>query len=431
MALSDLAVRNAKPGAKPRKLYDERGLFLLVNPTGSKWWRLKYRFADREKLLSLGTYPDVSLKDARDRRDEARQLLAAGSDPGEARKAAKVVAQADLETFKIIACEWLENRSPLWAVGHGEKIRRRFDLDVFPRIGGLPIAGVTAPEILKMAKLIESHGAIETAHRAVQNCGQVIRYAIATGRAVSDPTPALRGALTPTREKHHASITEPKAVGALLRAIDGYRGSYVTRSALRLAPLVFVRPGELRKAEWSEFDLDNAEWRIPAARMKMRQPHVVPLASQALAIIEELKPLTGKGVHLFPGARGRGRHMSENTITAALRRLGFTKDDMTGHGFRSMASTLLNELGWHRDAIERQLAHQERDAIRAAYNSLSKLQRLPAKCVDWLSEKLPLAKPPIYGTMELGEFYRLSIREVVGIGFPYGLEGDFQESIPV
>ncbi|MBL8199854.1 MAG: tyrosine-type recombinase/integrase [Chromatiales bacterium] len=368
MALSDLAVRTAKPGPKPRKLYDERGLFLLVNPTGSKWWRLKYRFADREKLLSLGTYPDVSLKDARDRRDQARQQLVAGLDPGEARKAAKVAAQADLETFKSIACEWLQKRSPLWADGHAEKIRRRLDLDVFPRIGGMPIAAVTAPELLKMAKLIESRGAIDTAHRAVQNCGQIIRYAIATGRAISDPTPALRGALTPTRERHYSSITEPKAVGALLRAIDGYGGSYVTRAALRLAPLVFVRPGELRKAEWSEFDLDNAEWRIPAARMKMRQPHVVPLARQALDILTELKPVTGNGVHVFPGARGRGRHMSENTVNAALRRLGFAKEDMTGHGFRSMASTLLNEQGWHRDAIERQLAHQERDAIRAAYN---------------------------------------------------------------
>jgi integrase len=368
MALSDRIVRNAKPGAKPRKLYDERGLFLLVNPNGSKWWRLKYRFAGREKLLSLGTCPDVSLKEARNRREEARQLLLDGRDPGEVRKAAKVVARADHETFETVASEWLKSRSSTWAVGHGEKIRRRFELDVFPRIGSLPIAAVTTPVLLEMAKLVEGRGAIETAHRAVQNCGQVIRYAIATGRAVIDPTPALRGALTPTREKHHASITEPKAVGALLRAIDGYRGSYVTRAALKLAPLVFVRPGELRKAEWSEFDLDNSEWRIPAARMKMRQPHIVPLASQAVAILNELKPLTGKGLHVFPGARGRGRHMSENTVTAALRRLGFSKDDMTGHGFRSMASTMLNEQGWHRDAIERQLAHQERDAIRAAYN---------------------------------------------------------------
>lgn len=383
MALSDLVVRNAKPGAKPRKLYDERGLFLLINPTGSKWWRLKYRFADREKLLSLGTYPDVSLKNARDRREEARQLLVEGRDPGEVRKAAKVVTRADHVTFKTVACEWVESRSSIWAVGHAEKISRRFELDVFPQIGSLPITAVTAPELLKMAKLIESRGAIETAHRAVQNCGQVIRFAIATGRAVSDPTPALRGALTPTREKHHASITEPKAVGALLRAIDGYRGSYVTRCALRLAPLVFVRPGELRKAEWSEFDLDNSEWRIPAARMKMRQPHVVPLASQAVAILNELKPLTGKGLYVFPGARGRGRHMSENTITAALRRLGFSKDDMTGHGFRSMASTMLNEHGWHRDAIERQLAHQERDAIRAAYNYAEHLPERREMMQSW------------------------------------------------
>lgn len=368
MALSDVAVRNAKPSAKARKLYDERGLFLLVNPNGSKWWRLKYRFADREKLLSLGIYPDVPLKSAREQRDLARQQIASGIDPSEARKALKAQARAAVETFKSIALEWLVRRSPGWAEGHGDKIKRRLEVDVFPQIGSLAIAAVTAPELLKMAKLIESRGAVDTAHRALQNCSQIIRYAIATGRATHDPTPALRGALTPTREKHYASITDPKAVGALLRALDGYQGSHVTRAALKLAPLVFVRPGELRQAQWSEFDLAKSEWRIPAERMKMRQPHVVPLATQAVEILRGLHAQTGGGKFLFPGARGRGRFMSENTVNAAIRRLGYAKGDMTGHGFRSMASTLLNEQGWNRDAIERQLAHQERDAIRAAYN---------------------------------------------------------------
>lgn len=368
MPLSEMAVRNAKPKERPYKLYDERGLFLLVNPNGSRWWRWKYRYANREKLLSLGTYPDVSLKKARDRRDEARAQLVDDLDPAQVRRAAKTAAAAEQETFATVAQEWLQRRSNAWAPGHEAKIRRRLEVDVLPAIGQLPIVAVTAPEVLKVAKRIESRGAIETAHRAVQNVGQVMRFAIATGRAVSDPTPALRGALTPVREKHHASITDSKAVGALLRAIDGYSGSYITRAALRLAPLVFVRPGELRKAEWSEFDLDGAEWRIPAERMKMRQAHIVPLSTQAVQILNELRLFTGKFDYVFPGVRSRRRPMSENTVNAALRRLGYTKDQMTGHGFRSMASTLLNEQGWHHDAIERQLAHQERNSIRAAYN---------------------------------------------------------------
>lgn len=368
MPLSDLTVRHARPGARPRKFYDERGLFLLVTPAGRKWWRFKYQYGGREKLLSLGTYPEISLRDARDRREEARSLLAKNVDPSAARQQARAEERAATETFETVAKEWVEKRSPAWAPGHAAKIERRLEVNVFPRIGSLPIAQVTAPRLLEVARRIEARGAIETAHRAIQNCGQVIRYAIATGRALHDPTPALRGALTPVREKHHASLTEPKAVGALLRAIDGYTGSQITRAALRLAPLVFVRPGELRKAQWTEFDLDGKEWRIPATRMKMRQQHIVPLSDQAVAILRDLFPLTGRGANVFPGARDPDRCMSENTVNAALRRLGYTKDDMTGHGFRSMASTLLNEQGWHRDAIERQLAHQERDAIRAAYN---------------------------------------------------------------
>ncbi|MBL8225228.1 MAG: tyrosine-type recombinase/integrase [Chromatiales bacterium] len=382
MALSEVAIRSAKPGAKPYKLFDERGLFLLV-AGANRWWRFKYRYQGREKLLSLGVYPDVSLKDARQRRDDARRQVASGIDPSAARKALKEAEGSPGDAFEVIAREWMMRSASKWAPGHASKIKRRLELDVFPYIGSKPIGSIGAPELLKVVRRIEERGALETAHRALQNCGQVFRYAIATGRSAQDPTPALRGALPPTREKHHASITDPKAIGALLRAIDGYRGAQVTRLALQLAPLVFVRPGELRKAEWTEVDLDKSEWRIPGARMKMRQAHIVPLSEQAIAVLKELKELTGRGPYLFPGARGRGRTMSENTVNAALRRLGYAKEDMTGHGFRSMASTLLNEQGWKPDAIERQLAHGERNSIRAAYNFAEYLPERRAMMQAW------------------------------------------------
>lgn len=370
MALTDTAVRNAKPGSKPIKLFDGDGLFLLVHPNGGKYWRFKYRFAGKEKLLALGVYPEVSLKDARDKRDNARKQVAAGIDPGElkkARKNAKGDGSSD-NSFAVIAREWFAKFSTNWVATHADKIIRRLERDIFPWLGKRAISDITAPQLLSTLRRIEERGAIETAHRALQNCAQVFRYAVATGRATLDPTIHLRGAIPPTKAKHHPSITDAKAVGELLRAIKGYQGSLVTKCALQLAPLVFVRPGELRKAEWSEFDLNAAEWRIPATRMKMREQHIVPLPMQALTILRELKPLTGSGRYVFPGARSNGRPMSENTVNAALRRLGYSSEQMTGHGFRSMASTLLNEQGWHRDAIERQLAHAERNAVRAAYN---------------------------------------------------------------
>ena len=365
--LTPSAVQNAKPQAKPYKLADERGMYLLVKPDGARWWRFDYRRPDSAKrnTLSLGTFPDVSLKRAREKRDEVRTLLADGIDPGEKRKA-ETLAGAD--SFEAVAREWYAKHSPNWAAGHGDKIIRRLERDVFPWIGSKPIANLTAPDLLIVLRKIDARGARETAHRAHQNCGQVFRYAIATGRATYDPTPSLRGAIPPAQAKHFASITNPDRIGELLRAIDGYTGYYVTRGALQLAPLVFVRPGELRAAEWAEIDLDKHEWRIPAVRMKMNAPHIVPLSSQAVAILRDLQPLTGNGRLVFPSLRTRERAMSENTVNAALRRLGYDGDTMTGHGFRSMASTLLNEQGWHRDAIERQLAHAERDAIRAAYN---------------------------------------------------------------
>jgi integrase len=388
MALTDKAIRAAKHGDKPVRLYDGGGLYIELAPNGGKWWRLKYRFAGKEKRLSLGVYPHVALKRARERRDDAKRLLANGIDPSEQRKAHKAtVTERAANSFEAVAREWFAAFSPKWVKGHSDKILRRLEHNVFPYLGGRPIAEVASRELLAVLRKVESRGALETAHRTKQNCSQVFRYAVATGRAERDPTIELRGALKPPRERHHPSITDPKGIGALLRAIDGYDGSLVTKCALRLAPLVFVRPGELRRAEWTEFNIDKAEWRIPPERMKMRELHIVPLSSQAIDVIKEVQPLTGRGKLVFPGARTNGRPMSENTVNAALRRLGYSKDQMTGHGFRSMASTHLNEQGWHRDAIERQLAHAERDGVRAAYNfaeHLPERRRMMQAWADYL-----------------------------------------------
>jgi len=370
MPLSDTACKNAKPkDGKASKFSDEKGLYLLVAPSGGKWWRLDYRFDGKRKTLSMGTYPETSLKDARRKRDEARELLAQGIDPGEQRKAVKA-AQSGADTFEAVAREWFAKFSPNWTAEHGERIMRRFELNIFPWLGKRPAREITAPELLACLRRIESRGALDTAHRAHQNCGQVFRYAVATGRAERDPSGDLRGALPPAKDKHHASLTDPKAIGDLLRAIEGYQGAFVTKCAMQLAPLTFVRPGELRAAEWAEIDFDKSEWRIPAEKMKMRRPHIIPLSTQAVEILQELNPLTGRGRYVFPSARtpNGDRCMSENAVLAGLRRMGYTKDEMTGHGFRSMASTLLNEQGWSGDAIERQLAHVEGNSVRAAYN---------------------------------------------------------------
>jgi integrase len=375
MPLTDTAIRTAKPRLKSYKLFDSGGLHLEVSPAGGKWWRWKYRFGGKEKRISFGVYPDVSLKSAREKRDRARQQLAAGIDPGAARKAEKQ-AQAGAESFEAIAREWHAKFSPSWVEDHGDRILSRLEKDIFPWLGKRAIADIEAPEILLALRRIESRGAQETAHRAKQNCGQVFRYGVATGRCKRDPTGDLRGALPPPKEKHHASITEPKRIGALLRAIDTYEGYFITKSALRLAPLVFVRPGELRRAQWSEIDLQKSEWRIPGERMKMREQHIVPLSRQAIEVLLDLEPLTNREIiskpnaprYVFPSARTRERPMSENAVLAALRRMGYPKEEMTGHGFRSMASTLLHEQGWNHQAIERQLAHAERNAVSAAYN---------------------------------------------------------------
>ena len=337
MPLTDVVVRSATPQSRPRKLFDGRGLYLEISPSGGRWWRWKYRVGGKEKRLSLGVYPDVSLKAARARREAVRQQLAAGIDPGQARKAQKL-ALTGADSFEAVAREWHAKFSAGWVPRHGGRILRRLEHDLFPWLGQRPLADIRAPELLGVLRRIESRGAVETAHRAMQNCGQVFRYAIATGRAERDPTGDLRGALPPPTERHFASIIEPKRIGALLRAIDTYEGFFVTKCALRLAPLVFVRPGELRRAAWPEIDLAAAEWRIPAERMKMRTPHIVPLARQAVDVLRELEPLTNRVSAMtldaprfvFPSARSAARPMSENAVLAALRRMGYTKEEMTG-----------------------------------------------------------------------------------------------------
>lgn len=391
MALTDVAAKGAKPREKAYKLSDEKGMFLLVTPAGSKWWRLKYRFAGKEKLLSLGVYPEIGVRDARDRRDAARKLLLNGIDPSIDRQMQKAASsERSGNSFERVAREWFAKFSPKWAPGHASKIIRRLERDVFPWIGGLPIAEIKAPLLLATLRRIEERGAIETAHRAQQNCSQVFRYAVATGRAERDPSTDLRGALPPPLKTHLAAIVEPVALGALLRAIEGYSGSPATKAALRLAPLVFVRPGELRMAEWEEFDLDAAEWCLPAKKMKMGVPHIVPLCKQALRIIDDLRPISGHGRYLFPGERTGERPISDNTLNAALRRLGYSTTEVTTHGFRATARTLLDEgLGYRVDWIEHQLAHAVKDPNGRAYNRTAHLdarRRMMQKWADYLDK---------------------------------------------
>lgn len=385
MPLTDTAIRTAKPGAKPAKLFDERGLFLIVTPAGGKWWRLKYRFEGKEKLLSLGTYPDVTLKDARERRDSARKQLADGIDPSHSRKAQKSMRQVQAaNSFELVSREWYEKHSPNWVDAHGSRIIRRLERDIFPHLGARPVADITAPELLHVIRKIEERGALETAHRALGNCGQVFRYAVATGRALRDPTGDLRGALPPVKGEHFAAVTDPAQVAQILRAIDAYQGTAIVSCALRLAPLVFVRPGELRGAEWAEIDLDAAEWRIPGARMKLGVDHIVPLSTQALAVFHEIQPLTGACRYVFPSARTAARPMSDNAVLAALRRMDIPKEEMSGHGFRAMARTILDEvMGVRPDLIEHQLAHAVRDTNGRAYNRTAHLPERRKMMQQW------------------------------------------------
>ena len=389
MPLTDTAIRGAKFQENPYSLTDGRGLSLLVQPTGGKWWRLRYRFDSKAKMLSLGIYPDVGLKEARARRDAARKLIAEGIDPGEHRKAIKAakVAQA-ANSFEVVAREWFAMKRPQWAESHASKIIARLENDVFPWLGGRPIAGITAVEVLTTLKRISERGALDTAKRAQQDCGGVFRYAIQTGRAQYNPIPDLRGALPTAIGGNFAAITDPAQVGELLRAIDGFRGTFIVKCALQLAPLLFVRPGELRQARWKDFDLDKSEWKFLVSKVKKTEEprfHLVPLASQTVAILRELYPLTGQGEFVFPGARTNGRAMSEAAVNAALRRMGYdTKTEITGHGFRAMARTILHEVrGIPPEVIEHQLAHKVPDTLGSAYNRTKFLPARKAMMQDW------------------------------------------------
>lgn len=375
MPLTDTGIRRAKPTDKTQRLADGGGMYLEIAPTGGKWWRLKYRFGGKEKRLSLGTYPDTGLADARSKRESARKLLAAGVDPSEHRKATRAAGEErTANSFEAIAREWFGKQKPGWVDGHASKVLLRLENDLFPWLGKRPIADITAKELLTTINRIVDRGAVDTGKRALQNCGQIFRYAVVTGRAERNPAADLHGALPPIKQTHLAAITDPNKVGGLLRAMEAYSGSFVTKSALRLAPLVFVRPGELRHAEWAEIDLDKAEWNIPAEKMKMRQSHLVPLSGQSLAILRELHPLTGNSRYVFPGAHSHKRPMSNNAVLAALRRMGFDKDEMSGHGFRAMARTILDEtLHFRPDFIEHQLAHAVRDPNGRAYNRTAHL----------------------------------------------------------
>ncbi|PLX94056.1 MAG: integrase [Desulfuromonas sp.] len=399
MPLTDIKVRNAKPKDKDYKLFDGDGLFLLVNKRGGKYWRLKYRFEGKEKTLALGVYPDVPLRGhfleegdkeswidgARDLCAKARKQIAAGIDPGALKKAKKVEnREIDENTFEAVAREWHQKQIGAWSESHAKTTLRRLERDVFPWLGSKLIRDIEAPDVLKVLQKVEARGAVETAHRVKVICGQVFRYAIATGRVLSDPTAPLKGALTPVKKQHLAAIIDPKEVAQLLRAIDGYIGAPIVKAALQLQPLVFVRPGELRQAKWDEFDLDNALWSIPAERMKTRQPHLVPLSSQSLLILRDLYPMTRRSEYVFPGYRSNARPLSNNAINAALRRMGYAKDEMTGHGFRAMARTILDEvLKFRPDYIEHQLAHAVRDPNGRAYNRTAHLEERRAMMQAW------------------------------------------------
>ena len=404
MPLNNTAIRNARPGDKARKLFDGGGLYLEVSPSGGKWWRLKYRFDGKEKRLSLGVYPEVSLKDARERRDAARQLLAHGVDPSAHRKAQKAAqAERGAHTFEVVAREWFARHSPNWSAGHSGRVIRQLERDVFPWLGGHPVASIAAPQLLAVIRRIEQRGALASAHRVLATCGQIFRYAVATGRAERDPSGDLRGALSPVKGEHFAAITEPVKLAGILRALDSYEGTLVVQCALRLTPFVFVRPGELRHAQWADIDLETAEWRYTVT--KTGTQHIVPLSKQSVAILVELHPVSGRGQYVFPSARHpRGdRPMSDNAVLAALRGLGIGKEEMSVHGFRAAARTILDEvLGFPPHLIEHQLAHAVRDPLGRAYNRTAHLPERRKMMQDWAdyldklkagAEIIPLNRP--------------------------------------
>lgn len=385
MALTNTAIQNAKPAEKPYKIYDTDGLFMQVTPAGGKWWRFKYRFEGKEKLLSLGTYPDVSLKQARDKRDDARKLIANDQvDPSEKRqqiKAEKILSSAN--SFELVAREWWSTHMKNKAETHKYKVIRRFELYLFPWIGNVPIADITAPQLLQVVKRIENLNKLETAHRALQTAGQVFRYAVQTGRAIRDITYDLKGALSATTTKHMAAFTDPKDIAELLHAIDGFNGTVTVQCALKLSPLVFARPSELRQAKWSDIDLDAGEWRYVVSKTKT--DHLVPLSKQAVEILKVMQPLSGHREYVFPGGHSPLRPMSEAAVNAALKRMGYdTQTQITGHGFRAMARTILHErLNIDPYIIEHQLAHTVPDTLGSAYNRTRFIEQRRAMMQLW------------------------------------------------
>jgi integrase len=386
ISLSDAKARNAKPRAKPYKISDGGGLFLLIKPSGSKYWRLRYFFCGKEKTLALGVYPIVTLADARERRTQAQKLLAAGNDPGEARKVAKqVVTTKRLNSFESVAREWLDKRKHEWAPITAEVARDRIEQHILPKLGQRPIADITPPEVLAMLRVVEDRGTLETARRVMQLSGKIFMYAIATGRAERNPVPDLRGALKTPVVKHRSFLAASE-LPPYLKKLEEYDGSQQTKLGLRLLLLTFVRTIELRGAQWTEIDWDKAEWRIPAERMKMKEQHIVPLSTQAVMVFRQLEILSGKRQYVFQNEHNPKSFMSENTMLFALYRMGY-RSRATGHGFRSTASTILNEHGFRADVIERQLAHSERDTVRAAYNHA---QYLPERreMMQWWADYL-------------------------------------------
>lgn len=383
--LTATEVKNSAPGDKVHKLTDGAGLYLQVHPNGSRYWRYDYRYAGKRKTLALGVYPEVSLKQARDKHQTARDKLSQGIDPGEERKVEKHTRYLTVsESFEAVAREWFNTKMCNLSKSHQERTIRSLEKNLFPLLGNRPIQSITPPELLATLRRIEARGAVETAHRAKQIAGQVFRYAIATGRAERDPSPDLKGALQNPKKKHLAAITDPKGVGQLLAAIDGFEGTPVVKAALKLSPLLFQRPGEIRAMEWREISWEAKRWEIPAEKMKMRLPHIVPLSQQALTILKELHPLTGRGTYVFPSARGASRCLSENGVRSALRTLGYDNDTMTPHGFRAMARTLLDEeLNYRPDWIEHQLAHAVRDPNGRAYNRTSHMEERTKMMQAW------------------------------------------------
>lgn len=383
--LSEIQIKNAKPQETDYKLYDGGGLHLLVTSTGGKLWRLKYRVVGKEKQLALGAYPAITLADARQRREDAKKLLANGVDPGEMKKAQKAATVALVENcFEMIAREWHMKHSGKWSAVHATTIMDRLEKDVFPYMGARPVMEIKAPELLAVLRRIESRGALDTAHRVRNHCGQVFKYAVATGRAERDPSGDLQGALPPVKFGHRAALTDPKELTPLLRAVEGYQGSFVVKCAMQLLPMLFVRPGELRHMEWIELDFEGMQWNIPGEKMKMKQAHIVPLPAQAVHVLLELKPLTGHSKYVFPCHRSPLRCMSDNAINAALRRMGFEKSEVTAHGFRATARTLLHEvLQFSPDAIEAQLAHAVPDRLGRAYNRTQHLAERKRMLQHW------------------------------------------------